>query len=55
MSVMGSSKEFILRKYFDELQKFWATQQRLDGEWRVESGVRPTLGPDDLIPACITF
>ena len=32
MSVMGSSKEFILRKYFDELQKFWATQQRLDGE-----------------------
>ena len=40
MSVMGSSKEFILRKYFDELQKFWATQQRLDGEWSVESVVR---------------
>ena len=30
MSLMGSSKEFILKKYFDELQKFWATQQRLD-------------------------
>ena len=51
MSVMGSSKEFILRKYFDELQKFWATQQRLDGEWRV----RLTLGSDDLILVCITF
>ena len=52
MSVMGSSKEFILRKYFDELQKFWATQQRLDGEWRVLSGVwceASTLGTDDLI------
>ena len=30
MSVMGTNKEFILRKYFDELQKYWATQQKLE-------------------------
>ena len=32
MSVMGTNKEFILRKYFDELQKYWATQQKLEGK-----------------------
>ena len=54
MSVMGSSKEFILRKYFDELQKFWATQQRLDGEFSNLVSSHYSLGllgtaEDDLI------
>lgn len=30
---IGLSKVFILDKYFKELQKFWETEKKLQGEW----------------------
>ena len=30
-STMGTNKVFILDKYFNELQKFWDTEKRLQG------------------------
>ena len=29
---MGTNKVYILDKYFNELQKFWDTEKRLQGE-----------------------
>ena len=31
MAGMGTSKVYILDKYFNELQKFWDTEKRLQG------------------------
>ena len=30
---MGTNKVFILDKYFNELQKFWDTEKRLQGKY----------------------
>lgn len=32
MATLGLSKVFILDKYFTELQKFWETEKKLQGE-----------------------
>jgi hypothetical protein len=32
-STMGTNKVFILDKYFNELQKFWDTEKRLQGDF----------------------
>ena len=32
MATLGLSKVFILDKYFTELQKFWDTERKLQGE-----------------------
>lgn len=34
MATLGLSKVFILDKYFTELQKFWETEKKLQGERR---------------------
>ena len=31
-TTMGTNKVYILDKYFNELQKFWDTEKRLQGE-----------------------
>ena len=47
MATLGLSKVFILDKYFTELQKFWETEKKLQGESPASSsflfhfGVRP--------------
>lgn len=33
MATLGLSKVFILDKYFTELQKFWETEKKLQGEY----------------------
>ena len=33
MAGMGTSKVYILDKYFNELQKFWDTEKRLQGNF----------------------
>lgn len=35
MATLGLSKVFILDKYFAELQKFWETERKLQGEPRL--------------------
>lgn len=42
MATLGLSKVFILDKYFTELQKFWETEKKLQGE-RAQSAPRPAL------------
>ena len=34
-TTMGTNKVYILDKYFNELQKFWDTEKRLQGEQSV--------------------
>lgn len=36
MATLGLSKVFILDKYFTELQKFWETEKKLQGEYSGE-------------------
>lgn len=33
MATLGVPKEFILDKYFAELQKYWETERRLQGKY----------------------
>lgn len=40
MATLGLSKVFILDKYFTELQKFWETEKKLQGE-RIFNSVSP--------------
>lgn len=42
MATLGLSKVFILDKYFTELQKFWETEKKLQGE-RAASAARLEL------------
>ncbi len=41
MATLGLSKVFILDKYFTELQKYWETERKLQGEFFVDI---PVLG-----------
>lgn len=43
MATLGLSKVFILDKYFTELQKFWETEKKLQGEYLVPLVVAPAL------------
>lgn len=36
MATLGLSKVFILDKYFTELQKFWETEKKLQGNFLTE-------------------
>lgn len=36
MATLGLSKVFILDKYFTELQKFWETEKKLQGKWKLQ-------------------
>lgn len=43
MATLGLSKVFILDKYFTELQKFWETEKKLQGEcWEMSLELDPS-------------
>lgn len=48
MATLGLSKVFILDKYFTELQKFWETEKKLQGEPRAAARAA-TLASLDLV------
>lgn len=57
MATLGLSKVFILDKYFTELQKFWETEKKLQGERATPPDPAPhrTARACDSIVMIITF
>lgn len=55
MATLGLSKVFILDKYFTELQKFWETEKKLQGEGAAAADVPPCVVRERRSKACIAF
>ena len=45
-ATMGTNKVFILDKYFNELQKFWDTEKRLQGNYYLNHNKIPFIYDD---------